>query len=164
MAVAEISQGTVYVKGRHPLFRAKGFGIPVGDRVLLTPCEAMYLFEKGKIKVREGGNFLTADELFHKLSAISEDFPRRYPVYRDLRERGYVVCETDGKPDFLVYEPSDYKRAKPPSFSVLCVIQGSPLRIEDLRNSLSKFDEVLLAVSDRRGSVVYYRASRLFEG
>lgn len=69
---------------------------------VLSLFETLYLLEKGKVKVLRGGKEVKAEEI-RKL--MNERERMAYEVYRDLRERGFVVrsglkfgC------DFAVYE------------------------------------------------------------
>jgi len=84
------------------LFAAGFFGKPIGIRkpkierfdkpLELSFYEAVYLVEKGVLKVKTlDGRFLTLDELMEIGKRSYEDFEAKYKVYRDLRDRGYVV-------------------------------------------------------------------------
>ncbi|HJJ55498.1 MAG TPA: tRNA-intron lyase [Methanocorpusculum sp.] len=59
--------------------------------------EALYLMARGKLQVT-GWSF---DSLLTFMSETSPDFLRQYIVYRDLRERGFVV--TPGPHDYRVF-------------------------------------------------------------
>lgn len=92
------------------------FGKPVGipkpkdfnfnAPLTLDLFEGLYLLEKGVIRVvdREGKE-VTSDQLLRIASRIHEDFKSKFIVYRDLRNRGFVV--TPGIKfgcDFAIYE------------------------------------------------------------
>ena len=93
-------------------FYGKPLGIPKPQEdfeapLVLDPIEGIYLLEKGFIQVISGPNKaeMTIDELKETTQAILERLDMKYAVYRDLRERGYVV--TPGIKygcDFAVYE------------------------------------------------------------
>ena len=75
------------------------------EPLLLDPVEVLYLVELGKIKVKKNNQSIGKK----KLKALGEKtfskFKKKYQVYVDLRERGYVV--TPGIKygcDFAVYE------------------------------------------------------------
>ena len=58
----------------------------------LSLIETYYLAERGRIKVvDERGRELSAQEVYEYAKRHYEDFDYRYRVYKDLRERGYVV-------------------------------------------------------------------------
>lgn len=155
-----------------------GYGGFHQRRLRLTPCEALYLLDRGRIEVYdEDGGRLSFQELLHRLSTprrfrggLSALFRRllgrpqtptplwiRYLVYRDLRVKGYVVREEDGR--LLVYERGSYPRA-PPSYEVHPLWEGEPQPIRRLMDALKRAEEagrvVKIAVVDRRGEVVYY--------
>jgi tRNA-intron endonuclease len=86
-------------------------------------------------------------------------------VYRDLRGRGYVVREGFGSGvDFRVYERGDYRKDTA-RYLIVNVQEGKPISVSDLTNvmtqSLSLKKELILAVMNRRGEIVYYSVSEL---
>ena len=93
-------------------FYGKPLGIPKPREdfdapLVLDPIEGLYLLEKGLIQVIYGPDKkeITLDELRETTQAILERLDMKYAVYRNLRERGYVV--TPGIKygcDFAVYE------------------------------------------------------------
>jgi len=93
-------------------FYGKPLGIPKPREdfeapLVLDPIEGLYLLEKGLIQVVSGPDKteMTLDELRETTLAILERLDMKYAVYRNLRERGYVV--TPGIKygcDFAVYE------------------------------------------------------------
>ncbi len=93
-------------------FYGKPLGIPKPREdfeapLVLDPIEGLYLLEKGLIQIVSGPDKteMTLDELREATLAILERLDMKYAVYRNLRERGYVV--TPGIKygcDFAVYE------------------------------------------------------------
>ena len=81
------------------LYDEKGFGKPQPEdkpkRLELDLVEATYLLEKGKLKiyVKENGRKKYVDLSFMFEYGAKEmlDFHSAYVVYKDLRERGYLV-------------------------------------------------------------------------
>src|SRR5438128_3136521 len=68
------------------------FGRPrPGGGLELDLLEAIYLVEADRLAVRRKGRAVSARELFRAASTAIESFEIRYLVYRDLRQRGYVV-------------------------------------------------------------------------
>ncbi|MEM0093772.1 MAG: tRNA-intron lyase [Thermofilum sp.] len=58
----------------------------------LSYFDALYLMEKGVLEVRNAeGRPITREELAATASSHYENFFDAYAVYKDLRERGYVV-------------------------------------------------------------------------
>ena len=93
-------------------FYGKPLGIPKPREdfeapLVLDPIEGLYLLEKGLIQIVSGSDKteITLDELRETTPAILERLDMKYAVYRNLRERGYVV--TPGIKygcDFAIYE------------------------------------------------------------
>ena len=93
-------------------FYGKPLGIPKPREdfeapLVLDPIEGLYLLEKGLIQIVSGSDKteMTLDELRETTLAILERLDMKYAVYRNLRERRYVV--TPGIKygcDFAVYE------------------------------------------------------------
>ena len=92
----------------YEVFMAGFFGKPIGVRkprmvkfnkpLELSIYDALYLLEKGVIKIRNisgnmnnSGEFLKPDELMRIGSESYKDFEAKYKVYRDLRDKGFVV-------------------------------------------------------------------------
>lgn len=144
----------------------RGYGTPEGDALLLTFYEALYLMDKGILEV-EAKKGLKTD--FQRLLQSFEDVDKNawpiYLAYRDLRSRGYVVREGFGLGvDFRVYERGDYGKDTA-KYLILSVQEGRPISLENLVKVLkqcqSSKKELVLAVMNRRGEVVYYSVSKL---
>ena len=89
----------------HSLYKKSCFGEPVSGKIQYSLSEAMFLAEKGKIEIYSGKKKLSKDELFNKLKKLDKRFQIRYIVFKDLREKGYIV-KTALKfgADFSAYE------------------------------------------------------------
>lgn len=73
------------------LHKKSRFGEKVGDKIQYTLSEAMFLLEKEKIEIFSGKKKLTEKELMNKLQKIDKRFQTRYPVFKNLREKGYKI-------------------------------------------------------------------------
>lgn len=92
-------------------FYGKPLGIPkpkddFDAPLLLDPIEGLYLAEEGLVEITSGdGEPVSPDRYRATAEEILEGLRERYLVYKDLRDRGYVV--TPGIKygcDFAVYE------------------------------------------------------------
>ena len=92
-------------------FYGKPLGIPKPKEdfdapLLLDPIEGLYLAEEGLVEISSGdGELLSPDRYRTMAEEMLEGLRERYSVYKDLRDRGYVV--TPGIKygcDFAVYE------------------------------------------------------------
>ncbi|MFQ6084955.1 MAG: tRNA-intron lyase [Candidatus Bathyarchaeia archaeon] len=95
-------------------FFGKPIGVPKPREVeefetplVLDPLEGLYLVEKGKIVVVRGPRKkpLALTGLRRWIKKVYVDFEIKYAVYKDLREKGYVVLPgVKYGSDFIVYE------------------------------------------------------------
>jgi len=89
------------------LFEKSTYGTLLSDgRIQLSLLEAVYLVEKKRLMVFDGrSKKLSFESLSKRASRKEHDFWIRYAVFRDFRNRGYVV-KTALKfgADFRVYE------------------------------------------------------------
>ncbi|ADB58602.1 tRNA-intron lyase [Archaeoglobus profundus] len=87
------------------LHRTYFYGSMKGDMTILSILEGAYLVEKGCLEVYKAGSKLKLDELIDVGRRKDPDFERRFEVYRDLKDRGFVV-KTGLKfgSDFRLYE------------------------------------------------------------
>src|SRR5256886_14185014 len=86
------------------LYNRGYFGSPrSGGGLELDLLEAVYLVEAERLEVRRGGRAVSARDLFRAAGVAVPSFEIRYLVYRDLRQRGYIVESRDGSVDFQGY-------------------------------------------------------------
>lgn len=94
MITAKLSDTRVKIwddEDAEEIYSEKYYGKMVEDHLELSPCEAYHLVKREIIEVEYGDEILGDDELFQRFSEIDEDFDFKYPVYADLRDRGYIV-------------------------------------------------------------------------
>jgi tRNA-intron endonuclease len=138
--------------------RERGFGTLKGKRVLLSPLEAFYLFDKKRIEVlKSNGDRVEFSDVVRILSKGKPEVWMNYLVYRDLRDRGYVVRE-EKMVDFEIFGKGVIRRL------VSIVYEGREASISAL-DKLTKFalrenKELILAVIDRRTDIVYYTLAK----
>lgn len=117
MIAAELIEDSVIIwniEDSRKLYREGFYGKPLGipkpktadfnAPLILDIIEAVYLVEKSKIEVYYAGKRMSLEELKEHASKAYAKFEEKYYVYRDLRERGFIV--TPGikfGSDFAVY-------------------------------------------------------------
>ena len=144
----------------------RGYGTAENDVFTLTFYEALYLVDKELLEVKdENEKEVNFQSLLQRYEKADENAWVNYLVYRDLRSRGYVVREGFGAGiDFRIYERGAYGKDTA-SYLVLGTQEGKPLPINDLAATLqqcqSQKKELILAVMNRRGEIVYYSVSQL---
>ena len=134
--------------------RERGFGELRGKKLVLTPYEAFYLIEKGRITVESKiSENVTFEELVSSLSAGHAEVWVKYLVYHDLRDRGYVVRECPVF-DFEIHGKGATRRY------VYIVYEGGEADLKTLRRLLKRATsdkkDLIVAVVDRRTDIVYY--------
>jgi len=89
------------------LYNQSRFGTHMEDgKIQLSFLEAMYLLEKGKLKILDGRNKeITIEKFLKKAKKIEPNLWVRYCIYKDIRNRGYII-KTAMKfgADFRVYD------------------------------------------------------------
>jgi len=153
--VKAIFDGSIIRTGREgrPLYEQSGYGRPEGDGLRLSPQEALYLLHRQKIEV-PGYSF---DTLFAEFS----DQPtvmRSFLVYRDLRERGYVV--QTGPHDFRVFRRGEKPGKGESLYLVRVLSERDPILferlIEEVIASRNMRKQYILAVVDDEQELTYY--------
>jgi tRNA-intron endonuclease len=144
----------------------RGYGTAENYVFTLSFYEALYLLDKEMLEVKdENGEEMGFQSLLRCYEGINENAWVNYLVYRDLRSRGYVVREGFGTGiDFRIYDRGAYGKDTA-SYLILGTQEGKPLAVNDLANAQrhcqSQKKELILAVMNRRGEIVYYSVSQL---
>ena len=153
---AHLREGRVVLPRASELMelRERGFGELRGNRLFLSSHEGFYLLEKGRITVEEGRRKkVTLEELVKLVSGKHPELWVKYLVYRDLRDRGYIVRESPIF-DFEIHGKGPMRRY------VYIVYEGGEADLKTLRRLLKRATrdkkELILAVVDRRTDIVYY--------
>jgi tRNA-intron endonuclease len=141
----------------------RGYGTVENDVFTLAFYEALYLVDKELLEVKDKkGKKVDFQSLLQCYEKVDENAWVNYLVYRDLRSRGYVVRGVGI--NFRIYERGAYGKDTA-SYLALGTQEGKPLPINDLAATLqrcqSQKKELILAVMNRRGEIVYYSVSQL---
>lgn len=143
------------------LYDQNGFGKKEGDKIQLSLLEAYYLLEKEKIIVKDKRKTLTEEQLFRKIKQTQPNFWTRYCVFRDFRNRGYIV-KTALKfgADFRVYERGVKPGEDHAKWIVYPVHESVALTWQAFsaknRVAHSTKKRLLIGVVDDEGDVTYY--------
>jgi tRNA-intron endonuclease, archaea type len=135
-----------------------------GGRVEVSLIEALYLLEKGRICVLDGRNKeMTFDTFLKKTKKNDPNFWIKYVVFKNLRERGYIV-KTALKfgADFRVYDRGVKPGEDHAKWVVFPVHESSLLTWHDFaaknRVAHSTKKRLLLAVVDEESDVSFWEA------
>ncbi len=145
----------------------RGYGTKQNKKLTLAFYESLYLLSKNAIEIRQerGKKTVSFQQLLEIYRMADPDAWAKYLIYRDLRSRGYVAREGFGLgTDFRVYERGEYG-TQTAKYLIFGVQEGQPVTMqqlaETLRYSHSQKKELVLAVLNRRGEVVYYQLGQL---
>jgi len=153
--VNAIFDGTAVRVGKEGrvLYEQSGYGRPDKDGVKLSNQEALYLLHRQKIDVPG----YTFNSLFSRF-ADQPDFLRSFLVYRDLRERGYVVQA--GPHDFRVFRRGEKPGTGESLYLVRVLSERDPIRfvrlIEEVVASRNMRKQYVLSVVDDEQELTYY--------
>ncbi len=144
----EIKGKKVIVEGKEAnrIYNKGAYGKFKGRKLYLSLIEACYLVEKGKLDA-------SIQEFFESAVKKEKDFEIKYLVYRDLRERGYII--TIDK-HFYLYQRG-HRPPAPPSYIVMPVSERAIFSIKELVEWLEKMDKnLIIGIVDEEGDLTYY--------
>ncbi|HVP22520.1 MAG TPA: hypothetical protein VMS77_01255 [Conexivisphaerales archaeon] len=148
----------------------KGYGDREGRALTLRLYEALHLMRLGWLTVRDTrGRETPFRELVRRSLAEDPMGWTKFLVYRDLRSRGYVAREGYGlAADLRIYPRGEYGK-NPARFVVIPINEGGDVEVSSLQRMIDAVyrmgKEPIVAVVERRGEAIYYRASKMvFEG
>lgn len=146
------------------LYNRSRFGEIVGKsnkRIELPLIEALYLSEKEKLEIYFNNSKLSFEDFVKKATRIETNFMKRYIVYKDLRNIGYIL-KTALKfgADFRVYA----KGAKPgkghADWILYCVSENDKFSWRDFaaknRVAHSTRKKLLVGCVDEDNDVTYW--------
>jgi len=145
------------------LFEKSHYGANMQDgRVKLSILEAVYLAEKKRITIIDSRKKpISHEKLIARAQRAEHDFWTRYPVFKDFRDRGYVV-KTALKfgADFRIYERGVKPGQDHAKWIVYPVKESQKQTWQDFaaknRVAHSTKKKLLIAVVDDEGDVSYW--------
>lgn len=145
------------------LYNQSRFGVPLDNgRVQLSLLEGLYLLEAEKLQVKDGkGKKVGFDEFVKKATRIVPQFWIKYVVFKDMRNRGYIV-KTALKfgADFRVYDRGVKPGEDHARWVVYPVHEGGTLTWHDFsaknRVAHSTKKRLLMGIVDEENDVTYY--------
>ena len=143
------------------LYKKSNFGEPVGEKIQYSLSEAIFLVEKDKMEIFQRNKKIPLRELLKKIERFDKRINLKYSVYRDLRERGYIV-KTALKfgADFRVYEKGAKPGTKHAKWIVFADHEAKKLTWHEFsaknRVAHSTKKNLLLAIVDEENDISYY--------
>lgn len=160
---AQLIGETVYTNESEAfsLHKKSSFGEKVGEKIQYTLSEALFLIEKNKIEIYSKNKKIPKTDLFKKFQRIDKKFSIKYPVFKDLREKGYIV-KTALKfgSDFRVYEKGKRPGKSHAKWIVFAEHESKKISWQEFsaknRVAHSTKKHLLIAILDEEGDITYY--------
>ena len=146
------------------LYNKGNFGYPMrGGGLELDLIEATFLVECERIQVIDGGSPMSFGDIFNYSSAQYEKFDVSYLVYRDMRNRGFVVKAESGHFDLSVFPRGSTMSDSRPQYLVRAVSEIDILDLDifskEVAHTEIKGKKLLYGVVDEEGDLTYYHMS-----
>ncbi|NIA04319.1 MAG: tRNA-intron lyase [Nitrospiraceae bacterium] len=130
--------------------------------IILSPYEALFLLEQGKIEIYTPSNkILTFSQIIKKFNRKIKDFMIQYIVFKDLRKKGYTL-KTALKfgANFRVYEKSKSPDEVHAKWILYVTKETESIKWHEFvaknRVAHSTRKRVLIAIVDEELNVIYY--------
>ena len=143
------------------LYKKNNFGEIVGEKINYSLLEALFLVEKRRMEIYSRNKKVSTRELLNKFGRIDKRIQIKYPVFKNLREKGYIL-KTALKfgADFRVYEKGAKPGKKHAKWIVFVDHESNKLTWHDFsaknRVAHSTKKNLLLAIVDEENSITYY--------
>lgn len=135
-----------------------------GGGLELELLEALYLVEASRLEVVSNGKTVPLRKLMTLAASDRRDFEIKYIVYRDLRQRGYIVKTAGDDFDFRVFPRGGSPTTTPTKNWVAAISERALFEMSSFMSDLDRAErtrkELLLAVVDEEGDLTYYSADR----
>ncbi len=143
----------------------KGYGELENDKLFLKFFESLYLLHSSKLILKKGKKKINFDDLMIICQKQDPETLTKFLIYRDLRNRGYVVKDGFGfGSDFRVYERGHFGE-KGAKFLVFGLNEGQQEKMGNLQKKIEQITQMgkepIIAVIERRGEVIYYKINRM---
>jgi len=164
-----LAENKVVVESRilRDQLQEKGFGERFGKKLVLDLYEALYLLEKRKFEIQDLRKRAVGEEqLLRAAKRLNRRFYSNFVVYRDIREKGYVIKTgfKFGFP-FRVYPKGKKPGEEHTQWVILVCTQEERFSMPELSRMVrlaSNLNTVLVqAVVDSENDINYFAIERL---
>jgi tRNA-intron endonuclease len=158
---SELSGNVVIIKDKKgtKLHEKSYYGNMGEEGLQISLIEALYLAEKEKINILRNGKKVKLEEMFQIIR--NEDLFPKYLVFKDLRNRGYIV-KTGFKygSEFRLYERGKSPGNGHSDYLVKVVSEDHEITVSDfssyVRVAHGVNKKLLFAVVDEENDITYY--------
>ena len=143
----------------------KGFGEIEKEKLFLKQFETLYLLYTKRLILKKNKKQIDFDSFMGICQKTDFDILTKFLIYRDLRNRGYVVKDGFGfGSDFRVYERGHYGE-KGAKFLIFGLNEGQQEKMGNLQKKIEEITQMgkepIIAVIERRGEVIYYKINKM---
>ncbi len=143
----------------------KGYGEIENNKLILKFFESLYLLYSNRLILKKGKKKIDFGSLMNICQKQNSEALTKFLIYRDLRNRGYVVKDGFGfGSDFRVYERGHFGE-KGAKFLIFGLNEGQQEKMGNLQKKIEQITQMgkepIIAVIERRGEVIYYKINRM---
>ena len=143
----------------------KGFGEIENKKLFLKSFETLYLLYSKRLILKKNKKQIDFDIFMNICQKTDSETLTKFLIYRDLRNRGYVVKDGFGfGSDFRVYERGHYGE-KGAKFLIFGLNEGQQEKMGNLQKKIEEITQMgkepIIAVIERRGEVIYYKINKM---
>lgn len=144
----------------------KGFGEREEKELVLDLKEALYLLEKEKLEIKKKNAKVSFKKLFELAESLEEKFYSNYLVFKDLRDRGFIVKTglKFGFP-FRVYPRGKKPGEEHTQWVIEVVTQDGKFSLHEISRMVRLAGNInttlLFAVVDSENDINYYEIRRI---
>ena len=148
----------------YSLYKKSVFGEPNGEKVQYSLSEVLFLVEKKKMEIFSGNKQILQKDLINKFRRIDKKIQIKYPVFKDLRKKGYIV-KTALKfgADFRVYDKGEKPGKTHAKWILFVDHESKKLAWNEFaaknRVAHSTKKNLLIAIVDEESKITYYEIS-----
>jgi len=159
------SQTYIYDKKMIHELEQKGFGEIEKEKLLLKQFETLYLLYAKKLILKKGKKQIDFNFFMNLCQKTNPEILTKFLIYRDLRNRGYVVKDGFGFGfDFRVYERGHFGE-KGAKFLIFGLNEGQQVKMGNLQKKIEEITQMgkepIIAVIERRGEIIYYKINKM---
>ena len=146
------------------LQKKRFFGELTEEKVSYSLLEALYLIDKEIIEISSKNKKISKKDLFDKFQRHDKKLQVKYPVFKDLRDKGYIV-KTALKfgAEFRVYDKGTKPGKTHAKWIVFTEHESKKLSWHEFssknRVAHSTRKHLLLAIVDEENKITYYEVS-----
>ena len=143
----------------------KGFGEIENAKLFLKQFETLYLLYTRRLILKKGNKQIDFDTFMNLCQKKDPEILTKFLIYRDLRNRGYVVKDGFGfGSDFRVYERGHFGE-KGAKYLIFGLNEGQQEKMGNLQKKIEEITQMgkepIIAVIERRGEVIYYKINKM---